>query len=62
MTEIIDVTDGLWVWRSRHPDWVPAMRELLALPSEHVIVSHGAPVHDRPAFERALTLAPYQEA
>ena len=20
---MIDVTDGLWVWRSRHPDWVP---------------------------------------
>jgi hypothetical protein len=24
-----------------------------------VIVSHGAPVHDRAAFERALELPPY---
>ena len=35
----------------------PALRELLELPFEHVIVSHGEPVHDRAAFERALELA-----
>lgn len=28
---------------------------LLELPFERVIVSHGDPVHDRPAYERALT-------
>jgi glyoxylase-like metal-dependent hydrolase (beta-lactamase superfamily II) len=38
---------------------LPALRELLALPFEHVIVSHGDPVHDRAAFERALTLEPW---
>jgi hypothetical protein len=38
---------------------LPALRELLELPFEHVIVSHGEPVHDRAAFERALELPPY---
>ena len=38
---------------------VPALRELLELPFEWVVVSHGEPVHDRDAFERALTLPPY---
>jgi len=33
---------------------VPALRTLLELPFELVIVSHGEPVHDRAAFERAL--------
>jgi hypothetical protein len=39
---------------------LPALRELLELPFEHVIVSHGEPVHDRAAYERALELAPYE--
>jgi hypothetical protein len=38
----------------------PALRKLLELPFEHVIVSHGEPVHDRPAFERALELPPWR--
>ena len=38
---------------------LPALRALLELPFEHVIVSHGEPVHDRAAFERALELAPW---
>src|SRR2546421_457947 len=38
---------------------LPALRELLELPFEHVIVSHGAPVHDRAAYERALTSPPW---
>lgn len=38
---------------------LPAFRELLALPFERVIVSHGEPVHDRAAFERALELPPW---
>jgi glyoxylase-like metal-dependent hydrolase (beta-lactamase superfamily II) len=37
---------------------VPALRELLQLPFDRVIVAHGEPVHDRAAFERALTLPP----
>jgi hypothetical protein len=38
---------------------LPALRDLLDLPFEHVVVSHGAPVHDRTAFERALRLPPW---
>lgn len=38
---------------------LPALRALLELPFEHVIVSHGEPVHDRAAYEQALELAPY---
>ena len=38
---------------------LPALRELLDLPFERVIVSHGEPVHDRAAFERALELPPW---
>ncbi len=38
---------------------LPALRDLLELPFEHVIVSHGDPVHDRAAFERALELPPW---
>ena len=38
---------------------LPVLRELLALPFERVIVSHGEPVHDRAAYERALTLPPW---
>jgi len=56
--------DGnLVVWGSRgHEERVlPALRKLLELPFELVIVSHGEPVHDRAAFERALDLPPFQE-
>jgi glyoxylase-like metal-dependent hydrolase (beta-lactamase superfamily II) len=38
---------------------LPALRELLELPFEHVIVSHGEPVHDRKAFEQALERPPW---
>jgi hypothetical protein len=38
---------------------LPALRALLELPFEHVIVSHGDPVHDRAAFERALEIEPW---
>jgi hypothetical protein len=38
---------------------LPALRALLELPFEHVIVSHGEPLHDRAAYERALELAPW---
>lgn len=37
-----------------HERALPAFA-LLELPFERVIVSHGDPVHDRPAYERALT-------
>ena len=38
---------------------LPALRALLDLPFEHVIVSHGEPLHDRTAYERALELVPW---
>jgi hypothetical protein len=51
----------LRIWATPwHEEWVlPAFRAMLKLPFEHVIVSHGEPVHDRAAFERALTLPPW---
>jgi hypothetical protein len=54
--------DGeLLVWGTPwHEERVlPALRALLELPFEHVIVSHGEPVHDRAAYERALELPPW---
>jgi hypothetical protein len=56
--------DGtLFVWATPwHEERVlPALRDLLELPFEHVIVAHGQPVHDRAAFERALELPPFDE-
>ena len=40
---------------------VPALRALLELAFEHVIVSHGEPVHDRGAFEAALEREPWSQ-
>jgi glyoxylase-like metal-dependent hydrolase (beta-lactamase superfamily II) len=40
---------------------LPALRALLDLPFERVIVSHGEPVHDRAAYERALELPPWSD-
>jgi len=47
-------------WHARRT--LPALREFLDLPFERVIVSHGAPVHDRAAYERALDLPPWGES
>jgi hypothetical protein len=46
----------LRVWNTPwHEERVlPALRSMLELPFEHVIISHGQPLHDRAAFERAL--------
>jgi hypothetical protein len=51
----------LQVWGSPwHEQAVlPALRAFLDLPFEHVIISHGAPVHDRAEFERALARPPF---
>jgi hypothetical protein len=47
----------LRIWATPHEQRArAALRELLELPFEHVIVSHGEPVHDRAAYERALDL------
>jgi hypothetical protein len=56
--------DGeLRVWASaRHAERaLPALRELLELPFEHVIVSHGEPVHTREDYVAALEREPYSE-
>jgi len=53
----------LLVWRT--PDHttrvLPALRAMLGLPFEHVLVSHGDPVHDRSAFEGALAREPWSD-
>ena len=38
---------------------LPALRALLALPFEHVLVSHGEPVHAREDFVAALEREPW---
>jgi len=38
---------------------LPALRALLDLPFEHVLVSHGEPVHTRADFEAALEREPW---
>ena len=60
--DALTFADGaLRVWGTPwHEERVlPALHALLDLPFEHVIISHGEPVHDRAAFERALELPPY---
>jgi hypothetical protein len=52
----------LRVWTSPAHDEraLPALRKLLELPFEHVIVSHGEPVHSRADYEQALGRALWQ--
>ena len=40
---------------------LPALRRMLELPFERVIVSHGAPVHSRAEFEAALEREPWSK-
>jgi hypothetical protein len=40
---------------------LPALRALLALPFEHVLVSHGEPEHGRADFEAALEREPWSD-
>jgi hypothetical protein len=39
---------------------LPALRALLELPFEQLIVSHGEPVHSRAEYERALERDPWR--
>ena len=60
--DALTAPDGaLLVWSTpwHEERTLPALRALLELPFEHVIVSHGEPVHDRAAYERALELPPW---
>ena len=50
----------VWASPSYQTRALPALRALLELPFEQVIVSHGEPVHNRAAFERALEIAPWK--
>jgi hypothetical protein len=54
----------LLVWATDHHEHrvLPALRTLLALPFEHVLVSHGEPVHARADFEAALERDPWSSA
>jgi glyoxylase-like metal-dependent hydrolase (beta-lactamase superfamily II) len=54
--DALTAPDGeLRVWATPQEERaLPALRALLELPFELVIVSHGEPVHDRVAYERAL--------
>jgi glyoxylase-like metal-dependent hydrolase (beta-lactamase superfamily II) len=49
----------VWDSPSHKERALPALRALLELPFERVIVSHGEPLHTRAAYERALELAPW---
>jgi glyoxylase-like metal-dependent hydrolase (beta-lactamase superfamily II) len=52
----------LRVWHARRYEQrvLPALRAMLELPFEHVLVSHGEPAHDRAEFERALDREPWE--
>jgi glyoxylase-like metal-dependent hydrolase (beta-lactamase superfamily II) len=49
----------VWVTGWHEERVLPALRELLELPFELVLVSHGEPVHNRAAFEEALEREPW---
>jgi glyoxylase-like metal-dependent hydrolase (beta-lactamase superfamily II) len=49
----------IWTTAWHEQRVVPALRALLELPFEQVIVSHGEPVHDRAEYERALERPPW---
>jgi hypothetical protein len=62
--DALTAPDGeLRVWASALHEQraLPALRELLALPFEHVIVSHGDPLHTREDFIAALERPPYSD-
>ena len=51
----------IWATPWHEQRTLPAMRALLELPFEHVLVSHGEPVHSRADFEAALERAPWSD-
>jgi len=59
---LIGAEGGLLIWDTPHLERArPALRELLELPFERVIVSHGEPLHTRADFEQAVEREPYSE-
>jgi hypothetical protein len=59
MTAQGDGTLRVWATPWHTERVLPALRAMLQLPFERVVVSHGRPLHDRAAFERALELDPW---
>jgi glyoxylase-like metal-dependent hydrolase (beta-lactamase superfamily II) len=59
-----ELPGGLRAWSTPwHAERVvPALRALLELPFERVLVSHGDPVHTRADFEAALEREPWSES
>jgi len=55
-----DVAEGVWIWRLGHPAWAPHVGWPPRVTST-CVVSHGEPVHDRAAYERALALPPWSD-
>jgi hypothetical protein len=49
----------IWNTKRYEEQTLPAIRALLELPFEHVLVSHGEPVHTRADFEAALARDPW---
>ena len=49
----------VWWTPSLQSHTLPALRAMLDLPFERVLVSHGDPVHSRSEFERALEREPW---
>jgi glyoxylase-like metal-dependent hydrolase (beta-lactamase superfamily II) len=49
----------VWITPFMQERTLPALRSWLELPFETVLCSHGEPVHDRAAFERALEIEPW---
>ena len=51
----------IWATPWHEERTLPALRALLELPFEHVLVSHGEPVHQRADFEAALEREPWSD-
>lgn len=56
-----DGTLRVWATPWHEAAVLPVLRNLLELPFEHVLVSHGEPVHSRADYEAALTRAPWSQ-
>ncbi|HEY1337453.1 MAG TPA: MBL fold metallo-hydrolase [Bryobacteraceae bacterium] len=50
----------VWASPAHEERAIPALRALLDLPFERLIVSHGEPVHMRADYERALAIEPWR--
>jgi glyoxylase-like metal-dependent hydrolase (beta-lactamase superfamily II) len=56
-----DGTLRVWATPWHEQRTLPALRALLELPFERVLVAHGEPVHDRAAFEAAREREPWSD-